>query len=326
MIHCRLLSALQQLMAFAGPFRKQLLTLTYALTRSALRPLLAIVLTTLFFTHKAATANDDNLLAFQLYEQGEYARAGEIFTDPAWKGVALYRSAQWWRAAEAFVRANDAVSAYNLGNCYVKLGYYELALDAYLRALTIDSSLNDAEHNAEVMRQLLAKDDNDKQRGGRQSSAEEIDRVESDSKPEEQGQSEGGDEQSDTGKDAAGDIAEAGEQIRGPDENAQAGDGGESGSDQKAAANQDSGSGALDGERDDNENRERPSGGSDSDKLSDDSQAAGIRIALESEQATMQWLNRIQHDPQLFLQERIKLEQRRRLAAGQAAPAGGSTW
>ena len=58
---------------------------------------------------------NDNILAHRLFEEGNYVQAGEIFTDPAWKGVALYRSSQWWRAAEAFVRANDAVSAYNLG-------------------------------------------------------------------------------------------------------------------------------------------------------------------------------------------------------------------
>lgn len=287
---------------------------------------LLVALTLKTGAYTIAAASDDNLLAYQLFENGDYAQAGEIFTDPAWKGVALYRSAQWWRAAEAFVRANDAVSAYNLGNCYVMLGYYELALDAYQRALSIDPSLNDAEYNADIMRQLLAREDEQKQRGGRQPSAEEIDRVDSGNKPEEQGPSQGGVEQTDTGKDAAGDLAEPGEQSLGPDDNAQAGKGGESGSDKKAASQQEDGSGSIDGDRDDDSSQDRPSGGSDSEAPGEDSQAAGLRTQLESEQATVQWLNRIQHDPQLFLQRRIRLEQRRRNAAGQSAPAGGSSW
>ena len=47
---------------------------------------------------------DDNAVAYRLFEQKRYAEAAELFTDPAWKGVAMYRSDQYWRAAEAFVR------------------------------------------------------------------------------------------------------------------------------------------------------------------------------------------------------------------------------
>jgi len=86
------------------------------------------------------------------------------------------------------------------------------------------------------------------------------------------------------------------------------------------------GTGAVSGQKSETDDLSQPSGGSESDERSDASQAAGIRAELESEQATEQWLNRIQHNPQRYLAKRIKLEERRRLAAGQSAPQGGSSW
>lgn len=274
----------------------------------------------------ALAHSNDNVLAHKLFEQGKYAQAGEIFTDPAWKGIALYRSSQWWRAAEAFVRANDPVSAYNLGNCYVKLGYYALALDAYLRALSMNPDLQDASHNADIMRELLAEDDENKQRGGRNPQGDEIEKLDVDASPEEEGNGQGGNEQSNIKEAPTGESEDPGTEVMGPSPDAQAGEGGEAAKQNTPQPDTQEGSGALNGETDDNEAADRPSGGSESDTPTSDSQAAGIRATLESEQATSQWLNRIQHDSQVFLQERIKLELRRRSAAGQSAPEGGSTW
>jgi len=281
-----------------------------------------------FFYSFPVHAASDNLLAYRLYEQGEYAQAGEIFTDPAWKGMALYRSSQWWRAAEAFIRANDALSAYNLGNCYVQLGYYELALDAYQRALSIDSSLEDAQHNADIMRALLASDDAEKQRGGRQPSGDEIEQLESERAQDDGGEANQGEEESTAGDNAPGESTDDNTQSIGTDDKATPGNGGEaSDNNQRNDSTEDDGGGAIDGKPlDEIPDDGRPSGGSQTDETTTDSAASGVRTSVESEQATTQWLNRIQHNPQLFLQRRLKLEQKRRRAAGQSPPQGGSTW
>lgn len=268
---------------------------------------------------------DDNLLAHRLFEQGDYARASELFTDPAWKGVALYRSSQWWRAAEAFVRANDAPSAYNLGNCYVKLGYYELALEAYLQALALDPSLQNAQYNAEIMRTLLAREDKDKQGGSRQPSGEEIEKLETDTKPNNPGSGQEGSEENEAEENSKGKSDQPGEQAMGPQADAQPGSGGEAAND-SLQSEQQQGHGAVSGTSDKKPPSSQPSGGSENDTLVNESQASGLRTELETEQATTQWLNRIQHDSQLYLQRRIQLELRRRLAAGQPAPVGGSGW
>lgn len=273
-------------------------------------------------------ASDDNLLAHRLYQQGEFAQAGEIFTDPAWKGLALYRSSQWWRAAEAFIRANDALSAFNLGNCYVQLGYYALALEAYQRALSLDPSLEDAEHNADIMRALLSNDDDDNERGGRTPGGDEIEQLESNNTPEDGGANSEGEQDTEKGESAAGESDNAEMQQAQTDEQAQPGEGANASGDKESIdAPEGDGSDVIDGTPGEPDEQDgRPSGGSDNDAPSEDTAAAGIRTTIETEQATTQWLNRIQHDPQLFLQRRLKLEQRRRRAAGQTPPQGGSTW
>jgi len=290
------------------------------------RAWLLTALITLCIIPFSPSYSDDNLLAHRLFKEGNYAQAGEIFTDPAWKGVALYRSSQWWRAAEAFVRANDAVSAYNLGNCYVKLSYYALALDAYLNALSMDPTLQDASHNADLMRQLLAEEDDKKQRGGRNPQGEEIEKLKTDGSAEEKGNAQGGNEQSNIKETSTGKSEDPGTELMGPQPDAQAGEGSEATRQEQQQTDNQEGGGAVNGEADDNKIANRASGGSERDTPDEQSKAAGIRTSLESEQATTQWLNQIQHDSQLFLQRRIKLELKRRSAAGQTAPEGGSSW
>ncbi len=287
---------------------------------------LLLVMASLVFNN--AVANDDNLLAHRLYQQGSYAQAGEIFTDPAWKGLALYRSSQWWRAAEAFIRANDALSAFNLGNCYVQLGYYALALEAYQRALSLDPTLEDAVHNADIMRALLSTDDEDNERGGRTPGGDEIEQLESDKTPEDGGDNSEGEQDTEKGESAPGESDDAQRQEAQTDQQAQAGEGANASDDNESEDKPEGdGSDITDGKPGEPEEQDgRPSGGSDNDEPTTDTAAAGARTTLETEQATTQWLNRIQHDPQLFLQRRLKLEQRRRRAAGQTPPQGGSTW
>jgi len=290
------------------------------LTFFRLFALLALLCTSL------AQATDNNILAHELFKQGKFAKAAEIFTDPAWKGVALYRSEQWWRAAEAFVRANDAVSQYNLGNCYVQLGYYELALEAYTRSLSLDAQMSDAAFNAELMRQLLA-NNSDEESGQQalQSRQKEIDSIKSES-DEQSGNANSGDEQTTPGDNKTGSEEQSSTVQQ---SSADAKDESEGGNRSEQTIEQQTGKpGANDvqGITDNSEAQERPSGGSDTESANTQSQSAGLRTAIEQEQATEQWLNQINHDPYRFLQSRIQLESERRRAAGQSAPAGGSAW
>lgn len=270
-----------------------------------------------------AQAND-NTLAHRLFEEGQYAQAAEIFTDPAWKGVALYRSEQWWRAAEAFVRANDADSHFNLGNCYVKLSYYELALEAYQRAISLDASHEDARFNADLMLALLEQEDQPEEGSGLLQ-PKELEQVQSDN-DKESGTASGGEKDSNKGesetKDKDREGTESAEETR---EKAQQGKTGKSTEQSKNNLGNE-GSSEVRGLNDQHQEQAQASGKSDSEQNAEQSQAAGLRNSIEAEQATEQWLNQIQHDPYRFLEVRIELESQRRIANGQAPPEGGSKW
>lgn len=284
---------------------------------------LAIALTALLFAAPALAAEDD-AVAYRLFSEGKFAEAAEIFTDPAWKGVALYKSDQYWRAAEAFVRAGDPRSAYNLGNSYARLGYFELALDSYLRALSLDPGLADAAFNADLMREALARRDDQGQQGI-QPQAREIDRVEAPrdkdgNSSDDDGESGAADERNNTGSDGQTNQTEAPPEKSGSD----GGDGlgGDPRTDDTAAdANN------VRGEAGERSEMDAGSGGSEatgSDEAT--AQAAGMRAKLETEQATEQWLNRIADTPADFLKARIALEARRRAAAGAAVATEADAW
>ena len=175
------------------------------------------------------------------------------------------------------------------------------------------------------MRALLKKnDDENSEQGGRQSSGDEIESIENDDERE-AGAGEGGQDSEATGESAPGGSSNTGDESGNATDKAEAGDGSTASERDSTREGQD-GSGAVNGQEANRDNQSQPSGGSESDQVSDASQAAGLRAVLESEQATEQWLNRIQHDPQRYLAKRIKLEERRRRAVGQSAPEGGSAW
>lgn len=271
-----------------------------------------------------ATAVDNNRLAFELFKEGRYAQAAELFTDPAWKGTALYRSEQWWRAAEAFIRANDTDSTFNLGNSYVKLSYYALALEAYQQVLAQNPDHDDAAFNRDVMLKLLASDNEDEEsRGLLKPKLEELDRVNSDSDAE-SGEAATGDEKVDSSDSAAGDPGASEEANK----EAPTGNSGQSGNAGKGedTPKGEQGMANMRGENTSEQVSNRPSGGSENEGESDNQHAAGMRSQIENNQATEQWLNNIKHDPHRFLEKRIDLELKRRIDAGQSAPDGGSVW
>ena len=72
-------------------------------------------------------------LARVLLATGFPSAAAALFSDPSWRGVALYRAGEFADAAEAF---DDAGASYNRGNALVQSGAYAAALEVYDFALT----------------------------------------------------------------------------------------------------------------------------------------------------------------------------------------------
>lgn len=275
--------------------------------------------------HPAVSAPADDILAHALYRDGDFARAAEVFVDPAWQGLALYRSGQWWRAIEVLLRADDPVSDYNLGNCYARLGYPALALDAYLRALERQPDLADAHFNAELMRRLLAEAAHDST-AGQTRDQPLIDRLAAEQPAAQGNAGDGEQDQGDAGETRGDRAAEPGtRQTQSERETAT----GAEPTDQPTPEDDPTGAGdRRTGRVSDTTDRDAraATGGTDSESLTEAPPSTGERTRSEQQQATEQWLNRIRHDPLRFLEKRIALESRRRAAAGQQTPDSGDAW
>lgn len=107
--------------------------------------------------------------ALQLYQQQEYQRAEQKFTDPLWRGNAAYRAGNYPQATAAFGQAIEqhpsAAAWHNLGNALAMQQQYQQALDAYEQALALEPDNQAAAANAELMRQLLQQQQAEQQQG-----------------------------------------------------------------------------------------------------------------------------------------------------------------
>lgn len=69
------------------------------------------------------------------FRAGDFAAAADHFSDPAWRGVSLYRAGRYQDAIDAHARSNTAESYYNQGNALMHLDRPEAAISAYQQAL-----------------------------------------------------------------------------------------------------------------------------------------------------------------------------------------------
>lgn len=89
------------------------------------------------------------------YNNLQFPEAFEIFEDPAWKGVAAYRSGLYEDSAAAFGRIPTAVGFFNRGNAFMKGREYSKAITAYEQAVADDPSWVEAEDNLRLARYTL---------------------------------------------------------------------------------------------------------------------------------------------------------------------------
>ena len=92
--------------------------------------------------------------AQQLYEQGDFEQAADLFSDPLRKGVAYYRAGDYKQVVNAFEQDTTAMGAYNLGLAYYKNGDYAAAGLAFGKAVEMNPDLGDARANQILMQQM----------------------------------------------------------------------------------------------------------------------------------------------------------------------------
>lgn len=278
----------------------------------------------------AAPARADDAAAARLLRDGRAAEAAELFDDPAWRGIALFRSDQLPQAALAFARAGDAASLHNLAAVYVVLGYLNLAVDAYQRSLALDPGATETRDNlAMLLDEIRRRRARENGQAGEQPEARELATLE----PVPEKQQSGPPKQpgADVG---ARDEAKRPDQKPGPQGQAEqkAEQGGTSAGGQGRQADAPSGDapgGAGDG-------RETPQG------ATDDGQAAAgraeseavsgapprsARQALdESRRATERWLAGIEDRSPALAAKRIAAESARRRARDGPLPEPEDPW
>jgi Ca-activated chloride channel family protein len=104
------------------------------------------------------TPDQQGRLAF---ERGDFARAGETFQNPMWKGVALYRLGKYQQAFESFVLVDTAESSFDQGNALLHLGRFADAVDAYHKALERRKDWPEAAADLVIAERLLKQQQQD---------------------------------------------------------------------------------------------------------------------------------------------------------------------
>jgi Ca-activated chloride channel homolog len=143
----------------AGPWIA-VLALPLALLWSRRGFLAAAMATVLLGAHPASAAGEDwfwrlwltpDQRARLLLERGDAAGAAALFTDPVWRGVALYRAGDYEGAAAAFAMRDSAEAQYDRGNAFMMRpqGWND-AIPAYDRALALRPDFPEARDNRAI--------------------------------------------------------------------------------------------------------------------------------------------------------------------------------
>lgn len=90
------------------------------------------------------------------FDAGRFGEAAELFTDPLWKGAALYRDGQFEEAAGTFALVDTAEAHFNQGNAWLFNGKYPRAIESYERALELRPGWKAAGENLAIARARAA--------------------------------------------------------------------------------------------------------------------------------------------------------------------------
>jgi Ca-activated chloride channel family protein len=102
----------------------------------------------------------DQQAAQTLRQGGSAKQAQQLARDPAWRGAADYRAADYAAAAKTLQTLPGSNAAYNRGNALAKQGQYDEAIDAYKQALKADPANADAAANLKAVQDWLKQQKN----------------------------------------------------------------------------------------------------------------------------------------------------------------------
>lgn len=218
-------------------------------------------------------------------QQENYERAARIAEDPWQRGTANYQRGNYEQAVMDFSQLDSAEGYYNQGNSLMQLARFDEAANVYKEALKRDPSLIQAAQNLELAEALAEQ----------QQQQREQQQAEGDGESQQQTS----EQQSQNGQDASSDGSNSGTPP-------------EDGEPQQQDQQQE-------GETSDNADQQQErqaeraeDAETDGDEMPQQQGALGDPLSEEQRQQMEQWLNRIEDDPAILLQQKMLLEARRR--------------
>ncbi len=275
----------------------------------------------------------------QALERDAPEEAAVLFQDPGWQGIAHYRAGKYQEAEEAFSIVDTPEGHYNRGNALANLGRYEEALASYQTALTQQPDHADAQHNLEIIKQLLDKSSSAEQEG---ESPQQSDG--SSPKQGNNGNQMGGEEEkSENSSDPThtqSDSKTGDSQKENPEKDGSESDSArtanQSNEDQKSSEEnmeeEAQGPDPLKGEQSKKPRsapttmEEKPEDQGEHSGVSSTGSAAHSPEIQKSEQVLQQWLRRIPDDPGGLLRRKFLLEHQRRVETGGSTISQGKRW
>lgn len=229
--------------------------------------------------------------AQEALDNGQLARASELFQNPEWKGASAYKNKDYQTAAQQYAAQQSITGQYNYANAQAKAGKFKEAIIAYKRVLEADPKHDDARHNLKIVEETLQQQQKQEEQNQKNSQKNQ---------PQQQPQDQQGADQ----QQAQGAQGQDSQPNNSPDQQQQAQE--ENAAEQaEQEAEQ-----AKQGEQD----AEKP-------KQDDAEVAADDPQQREQEQATEQWLRRIPDDPAGLWRRKFQYQYQQR-----GAQARGDEW
>ena len=246
-----------------------------------------------------------NQRGYQAWQQKDYLAAEREFSDPSWRGSSLYRQGRYEEAVNAFTRDGSAQGHYNRGNALARSNQLEDARKAYQTALELQPDFPQAQHNLEVIEELLALQQQAEGQEGQQHNDSAAPQPSEQSSDQSSEQSQGDDQANNQPNDQTPQSGDQGQQgdtaQQGLDDQAIE----EQSKDDQASESESAlGQSQQDAERENDE--EGQSGLLNQPTQSEiDEIAEQDAQAREREQARQTWLNQIKDEPGVFLRRKF---------------------
>lgn len=108
------------------------------------------------------------------YENRDFAEAADLFEDPAWRAVALYRAGRYEDAAEMFGRLDGSDALIAKGMAQIRQGSYREGAATMQEAVDLDPANTLAARNLEIARAIVAHVDASRRSSSADDGADEI--------------------------------------------------------------------------------------------------------------------------------------------------------